>query len=402
MSAGASERRADIDHLRVGALLLLIVYHVLLVYSAEWWRVESTHQGPWADYFVSALTPWRMALVFAIGGMAARFMMEKLTPGGFVMERASKLLTAFVFAVVVLIPLQRYVRMDNENAAAVNYLDFMLLRARYAVNDHGVWLPDFANAWFLPYLFIYSAVAALFWRFTPRVFVFLQRLVEAAPIWAPALVGMIWFALVETFVIPHNPVSGLLFPDLGGHLRFAPVFLFGLLIGKSNAFTGKLLNAKVAFWLLGAALLTIALTMQWRMGEIGRADPLLRDIWRALHGVYAGAMLFGALGFGMWALAKPSNWLTWASDAILPVYLMHQTVLVVAADALVRHRLPLAYELPILFTVTLLIPVVIYSLVVRYTPWLRVLFGLRPRARPWRSKTEASGQQAAGEPAHRL
>ena len=400
---GPSGRRADIDYLRVGALLLLIIYHVLLVYSADWWRVESTHQGPWADYFINALTPWRMALVFAIGGMAARFMIEKMKPGAFVLERAGKLLTAFAFAVIVLIPLQRYVRMDNEHAAAVDYLDFLLLRARYAVEENGVWLPDFANAWFLPYLFLYSAIAAFFWAFARGLIAWLQRGVEQAPVWLLALIAAVWFGFVESVVIPHNPVSGLMFPDLGGHLRFAPVFAFGLLVGKSDVFIRKLLGAKVMLWLLGAALLAATLSMQWRMElDAAAVEPLFRDGWRVLRGAYAAAMLFGVLAFGMWAFTRQSGFMTWASDAILPVYLMHQTVLVVVADALVPQRLPLAAEMPILFAATLLAPIVIYSVVVRHTSWLRVLFGLRPKPRPWPMKSQAPTPGPGIEPAHRL
>jgi peptidoglycan/LPS O-acetylase OafA/YrhL len=400
-SQGAGDRRTDIDYLRVAALLLLIVYHVLLVFSQDWWRVESSHQGPWADYLINVLTPWRMALVFMIGGMAARFMIEKMSASAFVAERAGKLLTAFVFAVVVLIPLQRYVRMDDEHAGPLSYVDFLLLRARYAVEDFGIWLPDFANAWFLPYLFAYSAIAALLWRFAPRVFGALQRLVDAAPIWVLAGVGMLWYAFVEAAIIPAHPVSGLFIPDLGGHLRFAPVFLFGMLVGKSEIFTAKLLDAKIVFWIMAAALLIVTLSMQWRMIEGGPFEPLFRDVWRVLRGFYGICMLFSALGLAMWVFTKPSNLLTWASDAILPVYLIHQTVLVVAADALVPHRLPLAVEVATLFGVTLLIPIAIYCVLVRRTPWLRVLFGLRPNARPWRENI-GPAPEAAAEPAHRL
>src|SRR5690606_18260007 len=114
-------RRADIDYLRVGALALLILYHVLLVFDSNWWRVKSDHAGPWADYFVSVLTPWRMSLVFLIGGMAARFMIERTSAGSFIRERAGKLLTAFVFAMIVLMPLQRYVRLDDTGAPSTDY-----------------------------------------------------------------------------------------------------------------------------------------------------------------------------------------------------------------------------------------------------------------------------------------
>ena len=391
-----SERRADIDYLRVGALLLLIVYHTLLVYSDEWWRVESSHQGAWADYLVNALTPWRMALVFVIGGMAARFMIERARPGAFVMERATKLLTAFVFAVIVLIPIQRFVRLDNDHAPAMNYLAFLWTRGRHAVDDHGVWLPDFANAWFLPYLFVYSVIAAMLWTLTPRLVVHAQRAIDAAPIWILAAASMGWYALVESAVIPQHPVSGLLIPDPGAHMRFLPAFAFGFLIAKSDAFTAKTLNAKVAIWLTSLALLLATMVMELKLQG---ASASTRE-WNIVHGLFGGAMLFSVLGFGFWALNKPTPTLTWASDAILPVYLMHQTVLVVVADAIVGDRLPLAIEFSTLIVTTLLVPVAIYVVFVRQTPWLRVLFGLRPHARPL-PKDHADDQAPNTAPAHR-
>jgi hypothetical protein len=136
------------------------------------------------------------------------------------------------------------------------------------------------------------------------------------------------------------------------------------------------------------------------MTEGGPFDPLYLDGWRSLRGCYAVCMLFGVLGLAMWAFTRPSNLLTWASDAILPVYLMHQTVLVVVADALVGRRLPLSVELVVLFGATLLIPIAIYCVLVRRTTWLRVLFGLRPHARPWQGKL-GSTPEAPTAPAHR-
>ena len=66
-------RRHDLDWLRVGALGLLIVTHVTFVYRTTEWRVQSEHAGLWGDLLVEALAPWRMSLVFFIGGAATRF-----------------------------------------------------------------------------------------------------------------------------------------------------------------------------------------------------------------------------------------------------------------------------------------------------------------------------------------
>jgi glucan biosynthesis protein C len=71
------QRRNDLDWLRVGALGLLILTHVLYVYRTIPWRVQSEHAGVWGTVAVEALAPWRISLVFFIGGAATRFMLER-------------------------------------------------------------------------------------------------------------------------------------------------------------------------------------------------------------------------------------------------------------------------------------------------------------------------------------
>lgn len=383
MDSPLSERRADIDHLRVIALALLIVYHVLLVFNSwEWWRVKSEHAGAWADYVTGALTPWRMSLVFFVGGVAARFMFDRMRTGGFIAERASKLLTAFVFAVVALIPLQRYVRLNETGQPAESYFDYLLHHARFAVSEFGIWLPDFAHAWFLPYLFVYSAIAALFAHGAPRAFGWLQARLERAPLWAIVTGTMAWFAATEALIWPQFPVSGLLFPDLGAHFKFAPVFFVGALLAKSRVFLDRLVARKFALTAAAMVLLTASLILKGGYSELP-TNPDLRAIeWLCVRGFYGGVMLYSVLALAAWALNKPSQALSYATDAILPVYLMHQTVLIVTADFIVGRHWPVLAEWATLMAATALIPLAIYHVAVRHFPPLRVLFGLRPHPRP--------------------
>jgi hypothetical protein len=92
-------------------------------------------------------------------------------------------------------------------------------------------------------------------------------------------------------------------------------------------------------------------------------------------------MLFSVVAFGYWALNRPSPTLSYASDAILPVYLMHQTTLILAADAIVGQRWPFLVEATALVAAAGLAPLALYHVLVRRTPWLRFLFGLRPKLR---------------------
>lgn len=371
-----SARRADIDSLRVIALLLLIAYHVLLVFTG-YWRVSSEHVGYWAEYIMTAFTPWRMPLVFLVGGIAARFMFDHMNAGRFVQDRAAKLLTAFVFAVVVITPLQRFVRLEEIGAPPEDYMHYLFEHAPFVIHYYDVWLPDVAHAWFLPYLFLYSVVIALAWKAQPALFERAAKALEEAPLWLLAAGLMGWLCFVETAVLPRWPRTGLLFPDVGAHLKFIPPFVVGVLLARSSVFTQKLLARKFVLFGLAAALMGISLALKYQFFHGGGSEfP-----WQAARGLYSGVALLALLAFAAWALNRPSPALTYATDAILPVYLLHQTVLVVVADIIVLRHWPLAAELAVLSTAALLIPLAIYHVAVRPTPWLRMLFGLRPHAR---------------------
>ena len=391
------DRRADIDALRVGALALLILYHLLLVYSGmDAWRVTSDQQGYWADYIITLLRPWRLALVFFAGGVAVRFMLEKKPFGSFMADRASKLLTAFVFAVIVLVPPQRYVRLDEMGQVTPSYFDYLLRQAPYVETSLGFPLPEFSHAWFLPYLFVYSAVAALLWRFLPRVFGAMQRAVESAPALLLVAGMALWFLMFTAVIEPVRAPTNMLVDDPVGHLRWGVVFMLGVLLGRSAVFWDKLDAEKWRIWAVMMLLTPLNVGLLWLHLHDVMQDPTM---WRAVRGFYGGVSLFGLLAFAHWAVRKPSPALRYASDAILPVYLLHQTCLVMAADLVVKLDWPAPVEFTVLLVATMLVPITIYQLFVRHWMPVRMLFGLRPKHREPPQQLTAADAPHAGAPA---
>ena len=66
----------------------------------------------------------------------------------------------------------------------------------------------------------------------------------------------------------------------------------------------------------------------------------------------------------------------------MPVYLMHQVVIVVVGVSLLKAGLPAWIEYPALLAATALIPLAIYHVVIRRFDPLRLLFGLKTSVRP--------------------
>jgi hypothetical protein len=73
-----SERRVDLDWVRIGAFGLLIFYHVGMLYVSWGFHIKSAHRITELEPLMLVLNPWRLALLFLVSGAATRFMLDKI------------------------------------------------------------------------------------------------------------------------------------------------------------------------------------------------------------------------------------------------------------------------------------------------------------------------------------
>ena len=97
-------------------------------------------------------------------------------------------------------------------------------------------------------------------------------------------------------------------------------------------------------------------------------------------GAFGWAAILAIAGMAGQHLRGPSPALAYLHAAILPVYLLHQTVLIVLAVALFPAQLPLWLEACLIAMGTLGISLALYELLVRRWSPLRFLFGLKAGA----------------------
>jgi hypothetical protein len=58
-----SERRVDLDWVRIGAFGLLIFYHVGMLYVSWGFHIKSAHRITALEPLMVVLNPWRLALL---------------------------------------------------------------------------------------------------------------------------------------------------------------------------------------------------------------------------------------------------------------------------------------------------------------------------------------------------
>jgi glucan biosynthesis protein C len=88
--------------------------------------------------------------------------------------------------------------------------------------------------------------------------------------------------------------------------------------------------------------------------------------------------IFAILGFGIKYLNFSTPFLTYANEAVLPFYILHQTVLLTIGYLVFQWSLPAGLSWAIIATASFSIIMVLYEYLIRRHNVLRFLFGMKP------------------------
>lgn len=364
-----------LDWLRVLAFALLILYHVGMLYVSWDYHVKSPRLVPGVEWLMVTVNPWRLALLFFISGVAAHFLGDKLGPAAFTRDRLRRLLPVLLFGMLVVVPPQSYIQLRQDGAIAPGYLDFWL--HRYLRGDHslGIDLPTWNHLWFIPYLIVYSIVLAVALATGRR----LRRAPRPLPTLVLALAPAALMALANVLAEERWPETRALVGDWAGHLRWAGLFAFGALVARREDFW-DLLRRRVGA-IAGAAAAALGLFLGIRAAiHAGAIGPAFDGIAYGLGGgVYGWLAMLCLMAVAARWWNRTSAALRYLTVAILPVYALHQTLIIVSAWSLFPLQWPLAVEALTIVTVTALGSLGLYELAIRRVALLRALFGLRLR-----------------------
>ena len=107
----ATNRRYDIDWLRVIAIGLLLLYHAAIGFQS--WGIMIgfiTNDKPWESLWIpmTMLNVWRIPLLFFVSGMGVYFAIQNRNWKQLFKERAGRIFIPFVFGIFVIVPIQLY------------------------------------------------------------------------------------------------------------------------------------------------------------------------------------------------------------------------------------------------------------------------------------------------------
>jgi glucans biosynthesis protein C len=381
MSPGTlGERRYDLDWVRIGAFILLIFYHVGMYYVTWDWHVKSPHASPTIEPLMMLSSPWRLALLFLISGVATGYLLDRQGVRGFLGQRSVRLLVPLIFGMALIVPPQSYLQVVEKLGYQGTYLEFWRL---YLTGYHGfcqgsdcLVLPTWNHLWFVAYLWVYTLVLYFGVLILPGAAARLrsfaeQRLAGVGIVLWP----LVYLALIRVLLAPRFPQTHALVGDWYNHALYGAIFLLGFVLAGTRAPWAAIARAR---WIaLGLAILGWGYVcgLLGMFGDEPGVPATALFIGRIAYTAEQWLAIVVVLGFAHRHLVHDSAARRYLTTAIFPVYILHQTVIVVCAHALKPAHLNPLIEGPLLILVTASTCLLSYE-VIRRVSLLRPLFGL--------------------------
>ncbi|BDT60064.1 acyltransferase [Massilia varians] len=390
-----------LDWVRILAFFLLIVYHVGMYYVSWDWHVKSPFAGTGPEPFMKLSSPWRLSLLFFVAGAGASLMLRKLGAASFVRRRSLRLLVPLVFGMLVIVPPQPYLEVVEKLGYADGYRAFMGLYLQAYdgfCREDCLILPTWNHLWFVAYLWIYTVllgglVAVLGERFD-RIAAHAGALLHG---WKLIALPAALLALARINLVEHFPTNHAVVGDWYNHAMSFLCFLLGALVARVPGFWTR--PALLRWHALGIAATGWALLLMWDAVTYEvvprQVVAVLRPLMYAVYAVLAWSAIMAACGFAARHLDRDGPARRYLNEAVFPVYILHQTLIVVLAHAMQPLRIAPGLEAILLIVLTLTLSFGAFELI-RRVSLLRPLFGLAPRT----LGTAPAAEPAPAQPAH--
>jgi peptidoglycan/LPS O-acetylase OafA/YrhL len=384
-----SHRRTDLDWLRVLACYLLIPFHTAMVFNpAPFYHVRNAELSTLLMIFCGFVSLWHMPLLFLLAGWSAFASYRIRGPSSFLRERMRRLAVPLVAGCVLLGPGIKYLELRSGLD-----LNFHGLRVTEALQEgfrivipnglpvappfhEGFWqfLPTFyvqldrftwSHLWFLAYLLTFTAIVLPALAILARSSRTPAR-ISRAWVYAPILpLVLIQLTLRERWPGPYNLVA-----DWANFSFFVTFLIVGVVLARVPALENALVEERQHSLMIAIASVGVLLLIV--LGVI-RAPVLL----------FGGVAIAGwccvaaMLGFMRAHPPRGGPFLDALAESALPIYLLHQPVIVLLGFGVVRLSLGIAPKFMLLLMGSTLLTLALYLQVRRFAV-TRFLAGMRP------------------------
>jgi len=387
-AGGTPERRYDVDWVRALGMLMVFFFHSARFFNHEDWHAKNIQLSFGMTVFVDVVAQWIMPLFFVLSGISACFALRYLTGRKYVNARIKRLLIPFVFGTFAHIPLQVYFERVTHGQFSGSYFEFFphYFDGFYAFGGNFAWMG--LHLWYLQMLFVFSLITLplfLWCRGEPMK----ARIAGTVAFFEkPGAIFLLALPLVIMELLVNLQPDGIGRRDFGAWspLTYLVFFLLGYLLGADSRFKSILARHRKTALISGITTAVIGVILM--QSDYSTRTPL----FSFLRGFNSWFWLLSILGFGAQSLNFNNRALEYANEAVLPFYILHQTVIVTVGFFIASWAWGVSAKYLLLTTTSFAIIMALYELIKRIN-LLRFLFGMKPKPRPILAKLSPSSAE---------
>jgi peptidoglycan/LPS O-acetylase OafA/YrhL len=388
-----SERRHDLDWLRVIATLLVFLFHCARFFGGGGWHLKHPGgDGLGANLFIGLLDLWLMPFFFLLSGAGSYFALGSRTAGQYLMGRVKRILLPLygVGACGVLLPQVYFEAVTNDGYRGGFWEGLPQYLARIFTTPPSLETPFifrlfFGHLWFLQFLFLISLMSLpllLHLRSDPgRTWV--ARLAGWCERWGGIFIFIIPLAVVRIALVHLFPGQMHSWAHL---LYFGIFFTIGYLLPMDRRFSEGI--RKVGWWCLALGLLGFAaegifiLGLGYNYANLhhsgGEPFSLTYVAFNVIFSAACWSWVVFMLSLGIRYLSVSNRQLAYANEAVLPFYILHQTLILCVGWFVIHWEMGRLPQFLIISGLSFSAIMVVYDFIIRRINWMRILFGMRP------------------------
>jgi len=317
-----------------------------------------------------------MSLFFILAGASTYYALQKRSGAEYIKERVKRLFIPLIFGTLVLIPPLSYLGLLNHSDYSQSFITWLPNFFHLQTADlSGYFLGGLTvgHLWFILHLLVYSLIAL-------PLFLYFNR--DSGLQWIRRIASVLMKPAVLFLLFPALLVLISKFPSvLGGNpLFYITFFILGFILMSDRRLMDKADSYRLILLLLGvvplAGLIIMSATNSWPANIPEWADEIM-DAYR--NAFIPWFFILALLAYGRRLLNFTNRFLKYFAEGAYPIYILHQTIIVVIAFFVVQWDLGAGAKYAIIVTLSFVGTILAYDILVRRTNATRFLFGMKPR-----------------------
>jgi len=371
-----TQRRIDLDWLRVILIGFVFIFHSGRFFDTGGWHVKNAETFFGVQVWTTFLAMWMMPAIFMVSGASLFFALGS-SNGKFVKDKVLRLLVPLVVGVFTHVAVQVYLERVSHHQFRGTFFEFLphYFDGLYTSGGNFAWMG--LHLWYLLVLFVFSiALLPLFRWLQGRGARALSKFgdVVALPLVVYALA--IPIALLMVNLNPRNLLLGS--KDWGGWPL--PVYLFffvyGFVVISHAGLQRRIVQQRWLSLVLGLAGFAVLFVIWGTQGDPYFGSTRYAQVF-TVFGISSWCWVLAIFGFGMKHLTRNSRYLQPLNEAVLPFYVLHQSILIYVGYVVVQWNIPALAKWAIIAPLSFAVIVGMIA-IIRQVNVLRVLFGLKP------------------------